>query len=124
MKQANCNFRYLNVWSRYSSVQKATRLWARNQLDHGYIPGRGKTCLFSKASSPVLGPTQSPIQWLARDISHGQSMKLSLTHSSTKIRIEWSCTHSYYSHLHSTQGFYFLVSFYDIWIFRHETRRR
>jgi len=54
MKQVNCNFIYLNIWSRYSSVQKVTWLWARRQMDHGSIPGRGKTCLFSKAFSPVL----------------------------------------------------------------------
>jgi hypothetical protein len=57
MKQANCNFRYLNIWSQYSSVQKVTRLWARHQMDHGSIPGRGKTCLFSKASSQFWGPS-------------------------------------------------------------------
>jgi len=101
MKQANCNFRYLNIWSQYSSVQKVTRLRARHQMDHSSIPGRDKTCLFCKASSPVLEPTQPPIQWLSRDISHGHSIRLPLIPSSTKIRSEWSCTHSYYTHLHS-----------------------
>jgi hypothetical protein len=114
-------FKYLEP---KSWVQIVTRLQATHQKDHGSIPGRGKTCLFSKAPSPALGPTQPLIQWLSRAISHGHRMRLPLTPSSTNIKNQWSCTplllHPSSQH---AQGFYCLVLSFNVQIFRQETKR-
>jgi hypothetical protein len=45
--------------SRYSEWLRAGRLWGRSSS-----PGRVKNFLFSMSSSPALGLTQPPIQWV------------------------------------------------------------
>jgi hypothetical protein len=43
-----------------------------NGLDgRDFISGRGKIFLFSTKSSPAMGPTQSPLQWVPESISPG-----------------------------------------------------
>jgi hypothetical protein len=52
--------------SRYSDWLRAIRLRGRSSS-----PRRGKILLLSSSSSPVLGPTQPPIQWVERTLSPG-----------------------------------------------------
>jgi hypothetical protein len=51
---------------RYSDWLRAGRPRGRSSS-----PGKGKTCLFSTSSRPVLGPTQPPIQWVPGALSQG-----------------------------------------------------
>jgi hypothetical protein len=37
--------------------------------DQNSIPSRGKNFLFSITSSPALGPTQLPIQWITEGLT-------------------------------------------------------
>jgi hypothetical protein len=54
--------------SRGSSVGIATGCGLDSQ---GSIPGKGKIFLVSTASTPALGPTQPPTEWLPRTFSPG-----------------------------------------------------
>jgi hypothetical protein len=51
--------------------------------DRGSIPGRSKILLFSVATRPALGPTQSPVQWEPGDyLPIGKAAVLEADHSS------------------------------------------
>jgi len=41
---------------------------------HGSIPGRGRRCLFSKASGPALGNAQPPTQYVPRLSDRGTKL--------------------------------------------------
>jgi hypothetical protein len=56
------------VKSRDSSVGKETGYWLDSRDS---FPPRGKVFLFSIAFTPVLGPTQPPIQWVPGAIYPG-----------------------------------------------------
>jgi hypothetical protein len=57
---------FLEYRSRYSDWLRAGRLRVRSSS-----PGKGKIFLFSTASRPVLGLTQSTIQWVPGALSMG-----------------------------------------------------
>jgi hypothetical protein len=46
-------------------------LWVGRQRDPSSSPGRVKNFLFSMSSTPALGPTQPPIQWVPGVLSPG-----------------------------------------------------
>jgi hypothetical protein len=64
--------------------------------NHGSIPGRGRRHLFPTRSRPVLGPTQSPIQWVPGSIYQGVKRPgHEADHtppSSAKVKNVWSYT--------------------------------
>jgi hypothetical protein len=46
-------------------------LWSGRPRGQSSSPGRVNNCLFSTSSIPILGPIQSPIQWLPGALSLG-----------------------------------------------------
>jgi hypothetical protein len=57
--------------SRDSVVGIATGYGLGNRGGRSSSPGRVKNFLFSTSSTPALGPTQPPIQWVRRALSSG-----------------------------------------------------